>query len=275
MKKVFGIIFLLGVCWLAPACKSEYEKIRTSGNSEAILKKAFEYYEQKKYQRAQTLFDLVVQNLRGQREAEKAYFQYAYTHFHLKQYLLGAYYFKTFAQTYSSSPLREEASYLSAYCNYLQSPSFRLDQTATLTAIDEFQTFVNLFPNSTRIDECNRLIDEMRRKLEQKAFSEGELYYNLKQYQSAVLSFDNLLKDYPESPDAERVRYLIAKADFLLSENSVVEKKEERFTETIKRCDEFLVKYPAGKYSKEVRDIKKESNESRKAVIKKLKSNIN
>jgi outer membrane protein assembly factor BamD (BamD/ComL family) len=51
----------------------------------------------------------------------------------------------------------------------------------------------------------------LRRKLEEKAFAEGELYFNLRQYQSAVISFDNLLRDYPESPDAERVRYLIAK----------------------------------------------------------------
>lgn len=250
------------------ACKSEFEKIRVSGNPDLILKKAFEYYEDKKYQRAQTLFELVLTSLRGRPDAEKANFQYAYTHYHLKQYILGAYYFKSFSNTYINSPQREEAAYLSAYCNYLQSPTYRLDQGPTLAAIDEFQVFVNLFPSSPRVEECNKLIDEMRRKLEEKAFAEGELYYNLRQYQSAVISFDNLLKDYPESPDVERVRYLIAKANYQLSKNSVVEKKHDRFTETIKRCEAFSAKYPSGKYSKEVKEIKKSSEKELKSLKK-------
>ena len=250
------------------ACKSEYEKIRVSGNANLILTKAFEYYDAGKYQRAQTLFELVISNLRGQKDAEKASFQYAYTHYYLKQYLLGAYYFKNFSNTFTNSPLREEAAYLSAYCNYLQSPTYKLDQTATLAAIDEFQTFSNLFPASPKVEECNKLIDELRRKLEEKAFAEGDLYYNLRQYQSAVISFDNLLKDYPETPDAERVRYLIAKSDFLLSENSILEKREERYTETIKRSQEFLQKYPSGKYSKDTKQMIKDAQKALKALKK-------
>lgn len=250
------------------SCKSEFEKVRVSGNPDLILKKASEYYADKKYQRAQTLYELVLSSLRGRPDAEKANFQYAYTHYYLKQYILGAYYFKSFANTYTNSPLREEAAYLSAYCNYLQSPVHRLDQAATLTAIDEFQLFVNLFPNSPKVEECNRLIDEMRRKLEEKAFAEGELYYNLRQYQSAVLSFDNLLKDYPESPDVERVRYLIAKSDYLLSKNSVVEKKVERYEETIARCDAFIQKHSSGKYASEIKEIRKASEKELKTAKK-------
>jgi outer membrane protein assembly factor BamD len=272
MRKAFGWMIVMSALFvLAPACKSEFEKVRVSGNPELILRKAFDYYDAKNYQRAQTLFELVINNVRGSKDAEKAYYQYAYCHYHLKEYVLGAYYFKNFAGSFPNSEWREEAAYMSAYCNYLQSPTYRLDQGSTQAAIEEFQVFINLFPSSPRVETCNQRIDELRRKLEEKLFAEGELYYNLRQYQSAVLSFDNLLRDYPETPDAERVRYLIAKADFLLSKNSVVEKQEERYTETIKRCTEFLARYPAGKYSKEVREIKKDSENNRKAIKKKLK----
>ncbi|MBK8557725.1 MAG: outer membrane protein assembly factor BamD [Lewinellaceae bacterium] len=78
------------------------------------------------------------------------------------------------------------------------------------------------------------------------------------------MSFDNLLRDYPESPDIERVRYLIAKSDFLLSKNSIVEKKSERYTETIKRCEDFLGKFPDGKYTKEIKQMKKEAEAAKK-----------
>jgi outer membrane protein assembly factor BamD len=161
---------------------------------------------------------------------------------------------------------------MSAYSNYKLSPSFRLDQKATETAIEEFQLFVNLFPTSDKVSQCNKLIDELRRKLEQKAFDEGQLYFNLRQFQSAVISFDNLLRDYPESPDVERVRYLIAKASLLLAENSVVEKKVERYGTTITKCNDFLEKYRSGNYSKEVKQIRKDAQVAQKEIKLKLKN---
>ncbi len=258
------IMLLLGLT----ACKSSFEKVRSSGNPDIIIKTANEYYQKGDYLKAQTLYDLVLNNVKGSANAEQAYFQYAYTHYHQKQFVLGAYYFRNFANTFINSPNREEAAFMSAYCNYKQSPSFRLDQGSTTTAIEDFQLFVNLFPKSERVVECNRLIDELRRKLEEKAFGEGELYYNLKQYQSAVISFDNLLRDYPESPDSERVRYLIAKSNYLLSENSVVDKKEERYASTIERCEDFLMKYEDSKYTKEVKQLKKDAEAKRKALRK-------
>ncbi len=272
MRKTLGWLALSGLIFLVSACKSNFEQVRTSGNPDLILKKAFEYYEKEEYLRAQTLFELILNNIVGRPEAEKANYYYSYTHYHLKQYLLAAYYFKNFSNTFLNSQYREEAAFMSAYSNYQLSPSFRLDQTNTQKAIEEFQLFVNLFPKSQRVAECNNLIDELRRKQEEKAFAEGELYFNLKQYQSAVISFDNLLRDYPESPDVERVRYLIAKANYLLSENSVVEKKLDRYSETIVRCDDFLEKYSGGKYAKEIRDIRKKAEQARKDVRKRLKS---
>ncbi|MBL7796536.1 MAG: outer membrane protein assembly factor BamD [Saprospiraceae bacterium] len=271
MKKTPVLLMLVGVLFLAGACKSEFERVRVSGDAELVLKKAFEYYDKGEYQRSQTLFDLVLNSIRGGKDAEKAYFQYAYTYYHLRQYVLAAYYFKNFSNTFTTSPFREEAAYMSAYSNYLMSPTFRLDQGSSRQAIDEFQLFANLFPQSQRMAECNKMIDVLRRKLEQKAFAEGELYYNLRQYQSSVLSFDNLLRDYPESPDAERVRYLIAKSAFLLSENSILEKKFDRYNEAIIRCDDFLLKYPSGKYSKEIKQIRREAEQTLKNLKKQFK----
>lgn len=270
MKKTF-FWFLLPALVLLASCKSKFEKIRTSNDGELILKKAFEYYDEKEYFKAQTLFELVLNQVKGRQESEKAYFEYAYCHYYLKEYILAAYYFKNFSNTFTSSPQREEAAFMSAFSNYQLSPNYKLEQGNTVKAIEEFQTFTNLFPESKRVDECNKLIDECRRKLEEKAFAEGQLYFNLRQYQSATISFDNLLKEYPESPDAERVRYLIAKSGHLLAENSVLEKKEERYADSIRRCEDFLAKYPSGKYSKEIKQIKKDSEKELSEVKKLLK----
>jgi outer membrane protein assembly factor BamD len=258
----------LFVCLIAlsvlSACKSGFEKVRTSGNPDLILKEAFAYYEKGEWQKAQSLFELTINNLRGRQDSEKAYYQYADTYYKLGDYTFASYYFKQFVSTFSNTPLREDALFLSAYSHYLLAPNSKLEQSETTKAIDELQTFSNQFPNSKRVTDCNRLIDELRRKLEQKAFAEGELYYNLRQYQSAMLAFENMLRDYPESPDAERVRYLMCKSAYELAQNSILEKRGDRYREAREKSELFLSKHPKGKYNKEVRDIKKTSESESK-----------
>ena len=153
---------------------------------------------------------------------------------------------------------------MSAYSNYKMSPTFRLDQTHTLKAIEDFQLFTNTYPESERVAECNKLIDELRSRLERKAYDEGELYFDLRNYQSSVQSFENLLRDFPETNNAEEVRFMILKATFLLAENSVIEKQSERYTEALNRAEEFVARYSKSANLKEAALIKETS-------IKKLK----
>ena len=158
------ILFAI-VLVVLPSCKNEFEKIRASGDQEAIYEKAFEYYEKEDWVKAQSLFELIISTLRGKTQAEKVYFHYAYTHFHLRKYILAAYYFDNFSNTFTTSDLREEADFMSAYSNYQLSPSFRLDQTYTEQSIEGLQLFTNTYPNSERVAEANQLIDEMRKKI--------------------------------------------------------------------------------------------------------------
>ncbi len=257
MKGKSKFIFLLAgvVLLMTTSCKSEFEKIRSSGNSEQMYEKAMAYYEKGEYQKAQTLLELVISSYRGKAEAEQIYFRYAYTYYHLGQYILASYYFKNFSQTYGASALREEADFMDAFSNYKLSPTFRLDQTYTDKAIDAFQIFVNTYPASDRVQECNQLIDELRAKLERKAFEEGKLYFDLRQYQASMHVFENLLKDFPETSNAEEVRYMIIRAIYELADNSILDKQVERYKETLKLGREFLERFKDSKFAREVNNI--------------------
>ncbi len=262
----FGILPVL----LLSACRSEYEKLRTSGDPSAMHQKAFEYYDKKDYIRAQGLLELALPSFRGKKEAEEMYYRYAYTYYYTRQYILASYHFNSFVQTFGGSPYKAEMAFMAAYCNYKLSPSFRLDQTYTLKAIDELQLFANTYPDSPRVKDCNQLIDEMRAKLERKAYEEGKLYFDLRNYQSAAHSFENLLRDFPETNNAENVRYMIMQASFLLAENSVVEKQGDRYQEALDQANEFLARFPSGTYAKEALQIK----ETALKKIKQLEQNV-
>ncbi len=261
MKKTL-FVAVVGMSLLLGACKSEFEKIRSSGDVNRIYTKALEYYEQEEYQKAQTLFELIISSYRGKKEAEEIYYKYAYTYYHLGQYILASYYFKNFSNTYGASELREEADFMSAFSNYQLSPTFRLDQSYTQQAIEGFQLFVNTYPNSTKVEECNRLIDEMRNKLEKKAYESARLYFDLREYQAAIQTFDNVLKDFPDTDDAEQIRYMIIRSAYQLAKNSFVDKQKERFLEARDRASEFLARFPDSRYTKDVKDIYNDSRES-------------
>lgn len=264
MINKYRLSFLFGILILFGACRSEFEKIRTNPDPKFLKAKAFEYYEAGDYQKAQTLFELIINNVRGQADAENVYFAYAYTHYNQEKFVLASYYFKNFVSTYGNSAYKEEAEFMSAYSHYRLSPIYRLEQSYSAKAIDGFQLFINTYPKSERVKEANKLIDEMRKKMEEKSLAEGQLYYDIKQYQSATQVFENVLKDYPDSKDAEKVRYLVVKAHYLLAENSVYEKQEERLNETVKKADAFLDRYAESSYIKEIKKFKADSNKSLK-----------
>ena len=81
------------------------------------------------------------------------------------------------------------------YCAYLFSPKPRLDQSVTHEAIDALQLYINLYPFSDRVDEANRLIDELRDKLVYKSYLNAKLYYDFENYKAAVVAISNSLKE--------------------------------------------------------------------------------
>jgi len=260
------LIYISLIVFLTVGCKTEFEKIRTTNDPAFIYQKALDYYDQDQFGKARSLFEIVIPFYRGKKEAEELFYKYAYSHYYLGEYILASHYFNSFGKTFYNSDNREEAVYMAAYSNLQMSPNHRLDQSHSRQAIEEFQTFMNRFPNSTRVAECNEIIDELRAKLELKAFEEGKLYYDLKNYNSSITSFDNMLKDFPDSKRIQEIHYLIVKSSFQWAEKSVYEKRKERYNETIKRYNRFNKKYRNSIYSKELSTILSDSQKALKEL---------
>ena len=265
-KWLITSVLLCVVTLLFTGCKTEYEKVRQSNDPQLMKAKADEYFDEGEFDRAQILYELAISAFRGQKEAEDLFFKYAQTHYEQKQYILSAHYFKNFANTFINSDKREEAEYMAAYSNYENSPSFRLDQKYTIEAIEGLQLFVNTYPHSERVGKCNELIDELRAKLEKKMFAEGQLYFDLENYQSANQSFNNLLKDFPDTDNAEEVRYKIILSSFNLAENSIYEKRRSRYEETLEQIEQFYKRYDKSSYLKEVRQLERDARSAIKAL---------
>ena len=230
---ICGVLFLLASC-------SEYSKVLKSTDVEYKYTKAVEYYEEEQYSKALSLFDELGTLFRGSDRSQEIHYYIANAHFALEDYYFAAYYYKNFTKTYPRSARAEEALFKSAFCSYLNSPVSNLDQSDTEIAIDEFQLFLNRYPDSELKDSTNAMIDELRLKLEEKAFSNSKLYYLTEDYKSATVALQNMLIDFPDSPHREEIEFLVVKSSYLLAVNSVSSKKEERLNDTIEHYHKFV-----------------------------------
>lgn len=176
---------------------SKYQKLLKSTDNDLKYETAMDLFEKKDYNRALELFDLLQAVYRGTSRGEEIGFNMAYCYYYQKDYTLAAYYFKRHAQTYPNTPRAEEALFMNAYCYYLDSPRPSLDQANTHLAIKELQEFINTYPRSERVARSNELIDNLRDKLELKDFNIAMLYYRMRDYQAAITTFQNILKNTP------------------------------------------------------------------------------
>jgi outer membrane protein assembly factor BamD len=241
------------------SCKSKYEKLRSSNDNAKKYSEAIKYYNKREYTKALGLFDDLVTRYRGRAEAEDLFYYYAYTNYKLRDYTSARYHFKTFADTYPSSPRAEECRFMAAYCYYLDSPIYSLDQENTNKAIESLQLFINLYPKSDRVAEASKLIQALRDKLEDKSFANSKLYLTIGDFQAAVISFNNTLRDYPDTKYAEELEFLTIRAQYLYAQHSREFSQENRYGLTISYADQFIEKYPKSKYLKDVQDYKKSS----------------
>lgn len=268
MLKQRGILIsgLLVVVLLFSSCKSSYEKLRLSSDHELKLKKAFEFYEAEEWLKAQYLLEDMIGHVRLTDKAEKVYFYYAYTHYHLKNYSFASYYFKQFSSTFPNGEYAEEALFMSADSYYKLSPNFRLTQEDSESAIEGLQVFVNTYPQSEHVSASNEKIDELRAKLELKALDSARGYYKRKHYKASTHTFKNLLIDYPDTKEGEYIRYMIIKSTLKYAQQSILSKQIERYEETTTACVNFKKRYSESKYLKEVESIYQSANNKIKKI---------
>lgn len=222
---------------------SGYQKLVKEGTPAEKLEAAKKYYQNKDYVRSQMLFEELLGLYYGKPEREEIAYLYAYSYFGTEEYMLAGYYFSSFAQTYSLSPKREEASYMAAVCKFKKAMPVELDQTSTKGAISTLQSFINQYPNSKYVGDCNDKIDQLRLRILSKVYENAKLYHSLGHYKSAMVACENALEDYPDMINRSELHYLMVDAAYLYAKNSITKKQSERYDDTIEKAQSFLAEF--------------------------------
>ena len=163
--------------------------------------------------------------------------------------------FKSFMEIFPNSPKSEEVDYMRAYSFYKQSPKPELDQTNTHKAIGMMRAFISNHPGSPRNKEASEIIDLCRAKLEVKDYKSAQLYFDMGQFRAAGVAFTELLNSFPESVKADEYKLMIIRSYFRYAENSVDERKVERFEQVIDEVEDFVDRFPESKLRKDAENF--------------------
>ena len=271
-KKAYSAITILSIMLVFAGC-SKYQRILKSNDFEKKFEMAKAYYDNGKYQKAFPLFEELITVFRGTSKAEDVYYYYAYSNYKLGDFMLAGYHFDNFVRTFPRSDRAEDAQFMNAKCYFLDSSEPSLDQASTTKAIDELQLFINKYPESPKVDECNDLMDRLRFKLETKAYNGAKLYYRLGEYKAAIFALRNTLAEFPDTRHREEISFMIVRSSYLLADNSIEEKKIERFEQALRECDDFIERHPRSSDVENAKSIKEDSKKELEK-IKNLKNGV-
>lgn len=260
-NRIARIIVLFSFFFVLQSC-GQYQKLLRSDDYERKYEMAVEYFEEEEYGRTIALLEDVIPVFRGTSEAETINYYYALAHYEQGSYALASHYLKTFVDAYPRSEHAEEFLFLSAYCKYLESPRHSLDQTSTREAIRSLQNFINRYPNSEKVTDANDLIDELRLKLEKKRYDKANLYMKIGDYLAAAITFETLVKDYPDTEYREEAFFMAVKAYYEYAAFSIMQRQEERYEKVLEAYRELARRYPDSEYIEEADRLRESARQA-------------
>lgn len=136
------IIYTLALIVLC-SC-GEYQRVQKSNDYNYKFEYAKRAYEQKKYVQAATLLQDCISVFKGSDKAEESLYLLAMSNYENRDYATAGVYFKSYYTRYPKGKYAEDSRFYSGYGYYQDSPDAQLDQSGTIKAIEELQTFLGL-----------------------------------------------------------------------------------------------------------------------------------
>ncbi len=271
MKNIVYIYLLIALvvssCRSSNSLGNEYKDM----DIDYMYETAKAYYLDGNYNKASDLLETMVTMLKGGDKAEESIMLLAMCYYNSKDYETASQYFKLHYSNYPRGEYAEYSRFYSGKSLYMDITEPELDQSGTYVAINELQLFMEYFPLSKYRDEAQDLIAKMQDVLVKKEYLSAKLYYDLgdymaymgNNYEACIITAQNALKDFPYTALREDISMLILKARYKMARSSVLEKKVERYRNTVDEYYAFKTEFPESKYLEEA---EKYYNEASKFV---------
>ena len=257
MNKYAYIIPLLCIALLS-SCAAEFNRVYKSNDIDYKYEFAKECFAIGKFNQAVVLLQELVTIQKGTDKAQECLYMLGMAEYCDRDFESASETFKKYFSSYPKGIYAEQACFYIGQSLYQSTPEPRLDQTATVGAINAYQEFIDFFPESSYKERAQQRLYELQDKLILKEYLSAKLYYNLGEYfgncinggsnyEACIVTAENTLKTYPFTSMREDFYLLIMKSKFELAEQSVEEKRIDRYREAEDECYGFINEFPESK----------------------------
>ena len=254
-----SIYAVILTAFVMTGCTNEFNKVYKSSDNAYRYEYAKECFARGKYSQATVLLQSAVTMQKATDNAQESLYMLAMTEYNARDWEGAAATFKKYFQVYPKGHYAEKAAYYIGMSLFNSTPEPRLDQSQTVNAIAAFQEYLDIFPDGEDRETAQQKLFELQDKLVKKELYSAQLYYDLGQYfgnctyggnnyEACIITAQNALKDYPYTSLREDFSVLVMKSKFELAQQSVEEKKLDRYRDAEDECYGFINEYPDSRY---------------------------
>ena len=251
-SSLFSALSVLLVLAGISACKSQYDQLLESNDTDAKYKAAFDYFNAGKYSRSASLFESLTLLTNGTERYDTVLYYLGLSNYSYKDYYTAETNFDQYLSYFPQGAFSETAQFLRIDCLYRSTLRYELDQTPTYTAINAIGEYLREHPEGANSDIARHRLQELGDRLDRKAYENAKLYYKMEDYKAARVALKNVLKEDADNIYREEILYYSAMASYKYADLSVASKKKERFLVFQDDYLNFIGEYPESAHRKEL-----------------------
>ena len=188
------------------SCGGPYSAKRIQSPDEKIAL-ADRFFDSRKYVKAAVEYKDFLATFAGDERSDYAQFRLAESYRHDEEYALAAVEYRILVSDYGYSEYVDDAFFLEGVCAFRQADRAERDQTKTYEALSRIDRFLQIFPDSPRIEEARQVKHEIHARLGKKYFMNAKLYFSMGHAEAALIYFDKVISFFPDTDWATRSHY--------------------------------------------------------------------
>ena len=220
MKNKF-YIFLIFIC--SCATKSDVDLSDIQNELHQKLSKGKDFFNKEKYTRAKDEFDYILLNDRGSDIGIQARFYQAEALYMLEQFEEAITSYEKVLQFSNDRTIIEDSKFKICKCYFELSNKHNRDQSNNDLALEKLQYFIDQYSSSSYLEEVENYISILRDRKAAKIYETARLYLKLKEFDSALIYFNEVLKSYYDTSIADEARISIIFLYLVKNDESLAE----------------------------------------------------
>lgn len=200
---VLPLVFLSACSYLNETKKAEVKE----PDIKELYSRALVNYQDESYTEAETALKSIMEDFPISPYSVEAQLMLGDVYYAKGYYEDARSYYTTFSTLHPSHPKAPYALFQKGMCYLKELLTIDRDQTTTRKVLFTFQDFITTYPESPYVKKASELVAFLQKRLAENEYYVGKYYFKTKNYNGALLRFEVVLHDYPDSGLADGALY--------------------------------------------------------------------